>query len=60
MRSSRYRYRAFCTGADGKEIEVRDLDKPTAIQVKRAFEDLGGRGAAWHCYLPAPESQVLS
>jgi len=59
MRSSRYRYRAFCTAPDGREIEVRDLDKPTAIQVKQAFEALGHK-ANWHSYLPAPESQVLS
>lgn len=57
---SRLRYRAFCTTADGREVAVMNLDKATAIQVKRAMEELGGRGATWHSYLPAPESAVLS
>jgi len=60
MRSSRYRYRAFCRTADGTEVVVNNLDKATAIQVKQAFEVLGGRMATWHSYLPAPESKVLS
>ena len=60
MRNSRYRYRAFCRTADGTEIVIDNLDKSTAIQVKQAFEALGGRMATWHCYLPCAESQVMS
>lgn len=60
MRSSRYRYRAFCTTQDGKKVEVCNLDKATAIQVKDVMEKLGARDAIWHSYLPAPESAVMS
>jgi hypothetical protein len=59
MRSSRYRYRAFGTRADGAIVEVLNLDKATAIQVKQAMEALGAK-AEWHCYLPSPETAVLS
>jgi hypothetical protein len=56
---SRYRYRAFGTRADGVVVEVLDLDKTTAIQVKQAMEALGAK-ADWHCYLPRPEAAVMS
>lgn len=60
MRSSRYRYRAFCIAPDGKRVEVTNLDKATAIQITSVMKKLGARDAIWHSYLPAPESAVMS